>query len=110
MLHTGEGIPQDLPQAIHYYEIAAKSGHPRAMNNLAEIYRQGEGNTPRNIDKAITLLRKAAQMGQPSAMLNLADYYENNPPAEKADFLPLALLSPRPANMVRMKRRRGWRV
>jgi TPR repeat protein len=89
MLHTAEGIPRDLPQAIRYYELAVKSGYPDAMNNLAEIYRQGQGEIPRDIDKAITLLRRAAQMGHTFAMVNLADYYEFNPPAEKADFLPL---------------------
>ncbi len=90
MLHTGEGIPRDLPQAIQYYELAIKSGYTDSMNNLAEIYRQGEHGIPRNIDKAISLLRGAAQMGHTFAMVNLAGYYENNPPADKPEFLPLA--------------------
>jgi len=90
MLHTGEGIARDLPQAIHYYELAVKSGNPDAMNNLAEIYRQGEDGVPRDIDKAVALLRGAAQMGHTFAMVNLAGFYENHPPAEKPELLPLA--------------------
>jgi TPR repeat protein len=90
MLHTGEGVPVDLKQAIHYYELAVKSGFPDAMNNLAEIYQHGEGGISPNPGKAITLQRRAAQLGYSLAMLNLAGYYENNPAAAKADFLSLS--------------------
>jgi TPR repeat protein/transglutaminase-like putative cysteine protease len=90
MLHTGDGIPRDLPQAIQYYELAIKSGYLDSMNNLAEIYRQGEDGIPRNIDRAVSLLRSAAQMGHTFAMVNLGNYYENNPAADKPEFLPLA--------------------
>lgn len=89
MLHTGEGIAANLPEAMRYYTMAAQSGYPRAMNNLASMYEKGEVAPP-DIDKAINLYRGAAQMGHASAMLNLAELYETGPLAKKDVFIPLA--------------------
>ena len=89
MLHTGDGIARNLPEAVRYYEMAIKAGYPRAMNNLANMYENGEGG-PKDFDKAMSLYRRAAQMGHSSAMLNLAEIYETSPLVKKSVFLPLA--------------------
>jgi TPR repeat protein/transglutaminase-like putative cysteine protease len=89
MLHTGDGIARNLPEAVRYYEMAVKAGYPRAMNNLANMYENGQG-VPIDFDKAMSLYRRAAQMGHSSAMLNLAEIYETSPLVKKSAYLPLA--------------------
>lgn len=86
MLHTGDGIPVDLPEAVRYYEMAVQAGRPRAMNNLANMYEEGKG-VPKDPARTMTLYRDAARLGHPIAMLNIAELYENG--AAKEAYLPL---------------------
>jgi TPR repeat protein len=88
MLHTGDGIAVDLPEAVRYYEMAVQSGYPRAMNNLALMYEEGQG-VPKDAGKAMELYRNAARLGHPIAMLSLAELYENTAGGAKTAHLPL---------------------
>ena len=89
MLHTGDGVAANLPEAVRYYEMAVQSGYPRAMNNLAIMYEEGQG-VPKDAGKAMALYRDAARLGHPIAMLNLAELYENAGRAGKDAYFPLA--------------------
>jgi TPR repeat protein len=84
MLHTGDGIPINLPEAVRYYEMAVQSGFPRAMNNLANMYEEGQG-VAKDSGKTMELYRNAARLGHSIAMLNLAELYENKLPAGAAN-------------------------
>lgn len=48
---TGQGVPVDLIQALHYYEAAASRDVPQACYNLAYFYQNGLG-VERNRERA----------------------------------------------------------
>lgn len=60
------GFPHDRGAASHWYELAARAGHPEGMYQLAEILRWGEGRVP---DKAAAeqWYRAAAERGHEKA-------------------------------------------
>jgi TPR repeat protein len=40
---TGNGVQQDLAQAAHWYEMAARRGNPQAENQIGYLYQKGIG-------------------------------------------------------------------
>ena len=54
MHSKGEGIPQNLSEALKWYRKAADQGHAKAQNDLGVLYYEGEG-VPKNY-KIIALL------------------------------------------------------
>jgi TPR repeat protein len=60
----------DLPQAIHWYCLALTRGNPRAMNNLAWLFSNGQGVT-KDREEARHLWRQAAARGSVTARANL---------------------------------------
>lgn len=52
----------------------AKSGHTKAMNNLALLYKNGKG-VKRDLKKAFKFFKKSAAQGYPLAQYNLAGMY-----------------------------------
>ena len=73
--HEGRtGIEVNYELARKYYEQAVRLNNAKAMNNLANMYGNGEGVT-RNILKAIELYEKAALLKNVAAMDNLGDKY-----------------------------------
>ena len=76
------GVEVNYELARKYYEQAVSLNNPKAMNNLANMYVNGEG-VAKDIHKAIELYKKAADLGNVIAMNNLADkYYYGNYIAE----------------------------
>ncbi|GBQ78563.1 hypothetical protein AA14337_1197 [Acetobacter malorum DSM 14337] len=61
-------------QAFSIFEVASRSGDPRALNMLGRAYDRGWG-VPRNPAAASTYFRQAATEGDGWAMFNLADLY-----------------------------------
>lgn len=57
--------------AAQQYRIAADAGHMLAMNNLANLYRRGEG-VEQDLDRAEALYRQATASGEPIVYRNLA--------------------------------------
>ena len=43
MYHYGYGVEQDYARAMEWYEKAATSGNPSAMNNIGYMYEYGQG-------------------------------------------------------------------
>lgn len=70
MYANGEGVPQDMQQAVELFRKAAEQGHVDAQNNLGALYFIGEG-VERDVKKAIAWFEKAAAQGNEEARANL---------------------------------------
>lgn len=64
------GLQQDFQKAREWYERSAAKGYPKATENLAFLYFNGEG-VERNLDKARMLFTQAAEKGFASSMHKL---------------------------------------
>ncbi|WP_041768769.1 tetratricopeptide repeat protein [Pseudovibrio sp. FO-BEG1] len=71
LYESGRGIPQDLPLAASWYELASNDGDPQAALRLGLLYLAGAG-TKADKDKAAQQLEKAAAANIPEALYNLA--------------------------------------
>ncbi len=70
MYANGEGVEQDMTQAVELFKKAAEQGHVDAQNNLGALYFTGEG-VERDEKKAIGWFEKAAAQGNEDAQANL---------------------------------------
>jgi TPR repeat protein len=59
MYHFGRGQKRDFDEARKWYQPAVKSDHAPALNNLATIYRLGQG-VPIDLERAFNMYKKAA--------------------------------------------------
>ncbi len=73
-LYGENGANIDYKQAIHYYELAAKSKNAVALNNMGSLYFNGIG-TDVDYKKAIQYFEEAASLGSNDAAVNLAIIY-----------------------------------
>jgi hypothetical protein len=60
MLYSGDGIGQDVPEAIRLWTVAADGGNAYAQFYLAEMYMDGIG-VPRDLGKAQGLFKIAGK-------------------------------------------------
>ena len=81
MYANGIGVQKDSLQACKLYEMAAKSGHVIAMNNLACKLIKNTRVEYRN--QAIDWFIKAAEKGNVNSMINLGILYERGQEVEK---------------------------
>jgi TPR repeat protein len=65
----------NFAQARLLWEDLAARGNTTAMNNLANMFEQGQGS-PKDPAASIQWLRKAAELGDPVAQLNLGLAFE----------------------------------
>jgi len=70
------GLEVDEKQAREWYQKAYESGHPAATNNLALMYKNGEG-VERDYEKAVSLFNEAIELGSLYAYSNLGSMYKN---------------------------------
>jgi hypothetical protein len=73
---TGDGVKQNLKQAVKYFEKAVKLGDDYAMVNLAGCYAIGN-SVVKNNKKAFELYKKAADKDNTDGLRNAADCYLN---------------------------------
>jgi TPR repeat protein len=73
---NGDGVTEDLAEAVRCYRKAADLGYSDAMNNLGLCYEQGEGVSLDYV-QAVSWYRKAAEAGYSRGMLNLGVCYDN---------------------------------
>jgi len=71
---TGQGVPQDIAEAVKWYRKAADQGNATAENYLGRMYDTGQG-LPQNDAEAAKWYRKAADQGYAMAQQNLAVCY-----------------------------------
>ena len=67
----------DLKSAMHWYQIGAKKGDPKAQYNLAGFYFSGRGGIPKNIDEAIKWIHKAADQDLNWALTGMGAFNEH---------------------------------
>jgi predicted aspartyl protease len=65
---------KDLPEAAHYYKLAAEQDHHDAQARLALLTCNGTG-VPKNAEECVRLLKLAAEAGVTLAEVNLATRY-----------------------------------
>lgn len=65
----------DYPKAFRYYQMGAKQGHNRAINNLGCMYQFGRG-VERDMQKALSLYEEAVTAGNPRGHLGVGYMYQ----------------------------------
>ena len=68
------GLPRDLVQSAHWFELAAERGSSSAMLQIAEAYANG-GGVPLDAEKAVYWYTRAAERGSVKALDQLARAY-----------------------------------
>jgi TPR repeat protein len=81
---TGNGIAENLAEAVRWYRAAAEQGHADAQNNLGAMYLAGMG-TDKDAAKAAHWYRKAAEQEHVQAQFNLAMRYLIGSGVEQSD-------------------------
>jgi uncharacterized protein len=71
---NGEGVLNDLAEAVKWYRKAADQGFAPSQYTLGLFYRNGTG-VPQNNPEAVKWYRKAADQGYRDAQFNLATMY-----------------------------------
>ena len=83
MYEHGEGVKQDLKQAIHWYMQAAQSDDDIAQFYLGYLHYQGVG-IPTNLKTAFEWFQKAAKKGNPDFQYNLGNLHRYGEGTHKA--------------------------
>jgi TPR repeat protein len=71
---TGQGAERDLEKAFHWFEKAAKQGHPEAQFETGRCYEFGEG-VPEDLRQAARWFEEAAMQGHAEAQFYLGGLY-----------------------------------
>lgn len=71
-LFYGDGVPQDIPEAVRLLTVESEAGDPTAQRNLGLLYRAGAGVAP-NDDAALNWLGRAALGGDSIAQDALSE-------------------------------------
>ena len=85
----GQGVPQDLTEAVRLYALAAERGHAPAHFNLGMAYELGRG-VAADLAVAFSHYRKAAEAGFAPAQFNVGNMYGNGI-GVRQDFFEAAL-------------------
>uniref|UniRef100_A0A3B3UPV2 Death ligand signal enhancer-like n=1 Tax=Poecilia latipinna TaxID=48699 RepID=A0A3B3UPV2_9TELE len=76
----GRGVRKDKEKALHYYKLAAISGHKQAQYRYAKLLLANRGHqSTEEVDTAIKLLEEAATAGLTKAQICLASFYSQHP-------------------------------
>jgi len=67
---TGQNVPQNYDEAMHWYELAAKRGDPDAQSELGYLYFTGK-LSEKDYEKAGYWFEKAARKGYALAQYNM---------------------------------------
>lgn len=77
MYAAGEGVKQDIPQAIKLYEKAIELGSVGAMKAFAYAYKNGSLSFEKNNELALQWFNRAAALDDIGSMIVLAQANEN---------------------------------
>ncbi|KAM4586926.1 death ligand signal enhancer [Fundulus diaphanus] len=76
----GRGVSKDKEKALHYYKLAAVSGHKQAQYRYARLLLTSRGHhSLEELNTAIRLLEEAATAGLTKAQICLASFYSQDP-------------------------------
>lgn len=76
LFSQGQGVPQDLAEAVRLYRLASERGHAPAHFNLGMAYELGRG-VGSDLASAFLHYRKAAEAGFAPAQFNIGNMYAN---------------------------------
>lgn len=76
MYSSGEGVKQNLVEALKWFRKAADQGNIDAQYNLGKLYYDGEG-TKQNYAESVKWYRKAAEQGDADAQFRVGAAYFN---------------------------------
>ena len=75
MYANGEGVAQDLAEAVKWYRLAAEQGDARGQYSLGSMLAQGQG-VPENGAEAAKWFRLAAEQGDAMGQYALGFMYD----------------------------------
>ncbi|XP_054890691.1 death ligand signal enhancer isoform X2 [Poeciliopsis prolifica] len=76
----GRGVSKNKEKALHYYKLAAISGHKQAQYHYARLLLASRGHqSTEEVNTAIKLLEEAATAGLTKAQICLASFYSQHP-------------------------------
>ena len=70
----GEGVAQDMTEAVKWYRMAAEQGYAPAQNELGSCYYKGHG-VAQDMEEAVKWFRMAAEQGYTPAQNELGSCY-----------------------------------
>jgi TPR repeat protein len=76
MYQSGQGVAQDLKEAVRWYMQAADQGNADAQNNLGWMCAKGHG-VSQDYSEALKWYKKASAQEHPKAQYNLGGMYAN---------------------------------
>ena len=82
MYRTGQGVPRDLRQAAHWYDLSAKNRYLPALTNHALLLVE-DGYPDKDPKKAFEMLQVADKAGDVVATFNLGQMYAHGVGAPK---------------------------
>jgi len=82
MYYHGDGVPENLERAVHWYRKAADQGHAPGQFNLARLYRNGKG-VEQSHALAVHWYRKAAEQDLVIAQFFLGKSYAEGQGVDK---------------------------
>jgi TPR repeat protein len=86
MYANGEGVEEDQAEARRFYVLAHDNDGPLwALENLADMWREGEGG-PSDLTRAVALYDEAAERGSSYAANWLGYYYDNGEAGLPVDY------------------------
>ena len=71
----GDGVWQDMAEAVRFYQLAADQGGAVAQCHLGLMKQRGEGGLKKDDEAAVQLLRRAADQGFRTAQSSLGLCY-----------------------------------
>lgn len=75
MYQFGMGVPESLADAVHWYDTAARNGHPGGAYQMGYAHYWGKGGLEKNYDKALEWFLIAAEQEERAAFPYLAKMY-----------------------------------
>jgi TPR repeat protein len=89
---AGDGVPQDVAEAAHWYERAAEAGHTGAQNEIGYFYEAGIG-VPVNMERSAHWFQLAAASGSAQGSLNLGVAYLSGRGVPKDEAMAATLIT-----------------
>lgn len=71
MNELGEGVPQNMPKAVEWFNKAINAGDLRSISRLGDIYLNGGAGVSKDYEKARELFLQADESGSSNATLKL---------------------------------------
>lgn len=84
LFEAGEGVEQNMDEAMRYYKLAASQGEAEAQNAYAETLIQQRLDEPEAWAEAQEFLEQAARQGHCTAQYNLAEVLQTSATAADA--------------------------